>query len=101
MITGGTKVVANSVGTVIITFGSSDTEYTWFGIPATSTSKICWYRTALDNAYMNRGCATDKYPDECTIAITSGQGCWSTVNYKVYMSLGAGAIATAMEFRNS
>jgi hypothetical protein len=101
LVTGGTKVVASSIGTVTVSFGSSASEYTWLAIPQTSTSKICWYRTALDNGFMNRGCATDKYPDECIIAITSGQLCWAGVNYKVYMSGGVGEIATAFEFRNS
>jgi hypothetical protein len=95
------KCVASSTGTVTITFGSSASEYTWLAIPQTSTSKLCWYVTALDNGFMNRGCPTDKYPDECIIAITSGEGCWSSINYKVYMSGAVGAIAAPIEFRNS
>ena len=98
VVTGGTKVVTNSVGTVTITFSSGAGDYTWFAIPATSTSKTCWYRTALDNGFMNRGCATDKYPDECQLCITSGQGCWTNICYKVYMSGGVGEIDTAISF---
>jgi hypothetical protein len=95
------KPVANSTGTVTVSFGSSASEYTWLAIPQTSTSKICWYVNALDNGFMNRGCASDKYPDECIIAITSAEGCWAGVNYKVYMSGAIGAISAPMEFRNS
>lgn len=101
LVTGGTKVVGTSTSTVTVTFGSSSSEYTWLAIPSTSTSKICWYRTALDNGFMNRSCASDKYPDECIFSICSGQFCWTAVNYKVYMSGGVGEISTAMEFRNS
>jgi len=98
IVTGGTKVIVNSIGIVTIAFNSGAGDYTWFAIPATSTSKTCWYRTALDNGFMNRGCSTDKYPDECQLCITSGQGCWSNVCYKVYMSGGVGEIDTAICF---
>ena len=101
LVTGGTKVLAISTGTIIISFGSCASEYTWFAIPQTSTSKICWYVSGIDNGFMNRGCASDKYPDECQICISSGQLCWSNICYKVYMSGAVGAIISPMEFRNS
>jgi hypothetical protein len=101
LVTGGTKVVASSTGTVTVTFGSSSSEYTWLAIPSISTSKICWYVNALDNGFMNRGCSADKYPDECIFSICSGQGCWTGINYKVYMSKTIGAIIAPLEFRNS
>jgi hypothetical protein len=100
LVTGGTKVVADSSGTVTVSFNSSTSEYTWLAIPYTATAKTCWYVNALDNGHVN--CApSDKYPDECLIGITSGQGCWSGINYKVYMSGTVGAISAPMEFRNS
>jgi len=100
LVTGGTKVVGNSNGTVTVNFNSASNEYTWLAIPAASTSKTCWYRTALDNGRIASS-PSDKYPDECIISISSGQGCWSNVNYKVYMSDTVGEITTAIEFRNS
>ena len=99
MVTGGTKTVASSTSTVTVTFGSSG-EWTWLAIPQTSTSKTCWYVTALDNGRINNA-PTDKYPDECIISITSGQGCWSSINYKVYMSGYAASDANPIQFRNS
>jgi hypothetical protein len=101
LVTGGTKVLAVSTGTVTISFGSGASEYTWLAIPQISTSKICWYVSGIDNGFMNRGCASDKYPDECQICVSSGQLCWSNVCYKVYMSGAVGAIISPMEFRNS
>jgi hypothetical protein len=98
LVTGGTKVVAISTGTVIVTFNSSASEYTWLAIPQISTSKGCWYVNALDNGKINTS-PSDKYPDECIIAITSAQGCWASINYKVYMSGAVGAISAPMEFR--
>jgi hypothetical protein len=94
------KCVLGSTGTVTVNFNSSASEYTWLAIPQTSTSKICWYVNALDNGKI---CSApgDKYPDECIIAITSAEGCWAGVNYKVYMSGAVGAISAPMEFRNS
>ena len=100
LVTGGTKVVAGSTGTVTVSFSSSASEYTWLAIPSTSTSKTCWYVNALDNGRVNNA-PSDKYPDQCLISITSGQGCWTSINYKVYMSGAVGAIAAPMEFRNS
>jgi hypothetical protein len=99
LVTGGTKVLASSTGTVTVSFSSASNEYTWLAIPATSTSRQSWYISLLDCGRVNN-LPTDKYPDECLIAITSGQGCWSGVNYKVYMSKTYGAISSAMEFRN-
>ena len=100
LVTSGTKVVSNSISTVTVSFSSASNEYTWLAIPATSTSKTCWYVNALDNGLINDS-PSDKYPDECVLDITSGQGCWSTVSYKVYMSGAVGEISAAMQFRNS
>jgi hypothetical protein len=94
------KPAVNSTGTVTVTFSSTASEYTWLAIPATSTSKTCWYVNALDNGLINSS-PSDKYPDECTISITSAEGCWSSINYKVYMSGAVGAIPDPIQFRNS
>ena len=99
LVTGGTKMVASSTGTVTVNFSSSG-EWTWLAIPATSTSKTCWYVNPLDNGKINNA-PSDKYPDECALAITSGQGCWLGINYKIYMSGFAATDADPIQFRNS
>jgi len=102
LVTGGTKVIADSNGTVTVSFSSTSSEYTWLAIPQASTSKTCWYVNALDNGCIATA-PSDKYPDQCIFSVCSGQGCWmgSPVNYKVYMSGTVGAISAPMEFRNS
>jgi len=94
------KSNVNSTGTVTVSFNSSASEYTWLAIPASSTSKTCWYVNALDNGPVNQN-PTDKYPDECVLDITSAEGCWSSISYKVYMSGAVGEISAPMQFRNS
>ena len=100
LVNSGNKVVGNSNATVSVNFNSSTSEYSWVAIPSTSTSKTCWYVNGLDNGRVNNA-PSDKYPDECVISITSSDGCWSNINYKVYMSGTVGAISELMQFRNS
>jgi hypothetical protein len=97
LVTGGTKVVATSAGVLPINFSSGSGDFTWLAIPATTVSKTCWYVNALDNGKVNNS-PSDKYPDECQLCISSGQGCWSNVCYKVYMSGTVGAISATLCF---
>lgn len=94
----GNKSVVQSTSTVTVDFNSVG-QWTWVATPATSTTKTCWYVTALNNGDMGNG--GDKYPDVCTLDITSGDGCWSAVSYKVYMSGFAASDADPIQFRNS
>lgn len=97
VVTGGTKVVTVSTGTVCINYSSTSNEYTWFAMPATNPSKTCWFVNALDNGRVNNS-PSDKYPDECIISVCSGQSCWTGISYKVYMSGTVGAIASPLCF---
>jgi len=99
LVTGGTKVVGSSISTVTVSFNSVG-EYTWIAIPATSPSRVCWYVNALNSGCINC-CCSDKYPDECIISISSGQNCWSSINYKVYMSKSAWTDPDPIQFRCS
>lgn len=100
LITGGTKCVADSNGTITVDFNSNPNQYTWLAIPSTSTPKTCWYVNGINNGSMNRGCSSDKYPGVCVLSISSGQGCWSSVSYSVYMSGTVGENLEPIEFRN-
>jgi hypothetical protein len=97
LVTGGTKVVAVSTGVLPINYNSASNEYTWLAIPATTASKTCWFVNALDNGRVNNS-PSDKYPDECQLCISSGQGCWTNICYKVYMSGTVGAISATLCF---
>lgn len=98
LITGGTKSVVNTTSTVTVDFNSVG-QWTWIATPASSPTKTCWYVNALNNGSM--GNTGDKYPDVCILNITSGNGCWSEVSYKVYMSGFAASDADPIQFRNS
>lgn len=98
LVTGGTKVVTNSNGTVTVTFASSD-EWTWLAIPDISTQKVCWYQDALSNGTMLIG--GSRYPDEQAIVVTSPDACWSSVDYKVYVSDFKSTDSVAVQFCNS
>ena len=70
-------------------------------MPASASPRTKWFQGAAPNCgFIDRGCATDKYPDSCTLNVSEIGGCWSTVSYKVYMSGSAGSDgATPIEFR--
>ena len=103
LVTGGTKVIADSNNSISVSFNSLPDEYTWLAIPATSASKHCWYVSIMDSGLMNQTPVnpSNKYPEECAININSGEGCWVNIPYKVYMSKTIGAITSPLEFRNS
>lgn len=99
LVTGGTKVTTTVGSSVSIAFNSSG-QWTWFAMPETSTSRTKWFQGAAPNCGNINNLPTDKYPDECIIPITSGQGCWSGINYKIYMSGSAATDgSTPIEFR--
>lgn len=102
LVTGGTKVVATSNGTLNINFGSTSDDYLWFAIPSISTSKSCWYIDALNNGSIGGSVnpGGNLFPDPNTVAITSGEGCWSGINYKIYISNYQSAVSSIMELRN-
>ena len=91
LVTGGTKCVLNAGTCTSVVFGAVG-EWTWFAIPAACAARAYWCETALSRGTM--GNLGDKYPDTCTINISSGQGCWSTISYNVYMSGTVGTVGT-------
>ena len=77
LVVGGHKVV-NSVG-----------QWTWFAMPSNCASRTKWFQGAAPNCGNINVAPTDKYPDEVCVNVTSPDGCWSSVEYKVYLSGGA------------
>ena len=98
LVTGGTKVIAAVGSSVTVDFNNVG-QWTWFAMPATCASRTKWISGAAPNCGDINVLPTDKYPDECSISISSGQGCWSSVNYKVYMSGSASTDALPICFR--
>jgi len=107
LVTGGTKVVAQSTGTIAIIFNSTSDDYLFFAIPTGSTSKTKWFVDALNNGNIG-GAVTpggNLFPTFCTVTgvtstIWGNVGC-SSQTYKVYVSNYQTASSTSMQLRNT
>jgi len=84
-ITGGTKTVANVSQSTPITFNAT-TEYLWFAAPAGTTSKTKWWVCAANAGDI--GGTDELWAAACSVAVTSGQGCWSGCSFDVYVTCG-------------
>lgn len=101
LLNSGTKVVANSTGTVNVTYNTTGAEYVWVAIPSTSTLKTKWYVTALSNGTIGGVYPSgNKFPNPDVVSVNSPSALWSGVNYRFYISEIAG-VETNIEFRNS
>jgi hypothetical protein len=98
LINSWTKVVATSTGTITINFSSANTDWIWFAIPSTSTSKTKWYVNALNN--WNIGSPSDLFWDESIVSIDSPDAYWSWVNYKIYISNYTSEALLPMQLQN-
>lgn len=96
LITGGTKVVASSSGTLNITFNAVY-EYLWFAHPASMPEKTVWYVTALNTGSI--GGISNLFGSPSPLSVTTVN--WNGVNYKVYVSNYATITSGNMELRNS
>jgi hypothetical protein len=76
------KVLADAANNIIITFAASG-QYVWFVTVATAASKTTWYNTALNNGSIGAG---QFILAPVTQNVTSPQGYWSAVSFKVYIS---------------
>lgn len=101
LITGGSKVVSSSTGTITVTFSSTSDDYIWFAIP--STSKTIWWVSALNNGSIGGSVSPggNLFPDFDEVSIDDPSANWSGVNYKIYISNYQSSVTAAMELRNS
>jgi hypothetical protein len=76
------KVLANAVNNIIITFAASS-QYVWFVTVATAADKTTWYNTALNNGSIGAG---QFILAPVTQNVTSPQGYWSAISFKIYIS---------------
>lgn len=93
------KVVASSTGTITINFNSVATDWLWFAIPSTSTSKTKWYVNPLNNG--NIWAPTDLFDALELEVIDSPTLLWNGVEYKIYVSTFTTAVTDPIELRNS
>lgn len=102
LIDSGTRVPADSNGTLVANFGAgaSPNDWLWFAVPATSAAKTLWWQSTLNTGPIGGpiGPQYNLFPDPVTTAIAKPE--WAAVNYNVYVSNYQTAV-TSMEFRNS
>lgn len=88
MVIGGNKVLANSSGTISITFNSTSDDYLWFAIPSIISDKVCWCTPSAptNNGGIGGGIspACNLFPAPVSVSVSTA--CWNNVNYKVYIS---------------
>lgn len=103
LINSGTKIVAQSTGTLTINFNSTNDDYIWFAIPETSASKTKWFESILNNGDI--GGAVDVggnlFPSPQVINIDSPTLLWNNIPYKIYISNYQTQSNTNIELRNS
>lgn len=99
LINSGTKSVQGSSGTITANFNSSPSDWIWFAIPQTSTSKTKWYIDALNNG--NIGGVTDLFDAEQVVSVDSPDVYWNGIPYKIYVSTFQTQVSNPMELRNS
>lgn len=95
LVTGGNKVV-NAVGTAVSVTFNSNSQWTWFAMPANCAARTKWFVAVGNCGFIDRSVPSDRYPDSCVLTITCGS--WSA-SYRVYMAGFADSISVPLEFR--
>ncbi len=100
LINSGTKVVADSNGTITINFASTSDDYIWFAVPASAPTKTTWYVNALNTGPIGGAVspAGNLFPAFSAVSITTVN--WAGVNYEIYIANYQSAAASNMELRN-
>lgn len=90
------KVLTDASGTVTVTFNASS-EYVWIAHLGSYTSKTKWYNTALNNGNIGPG---NFILSPVSQNVSSPDGYWTGISYKIYISSGATDTNGSIEFRN-
>jgi hypothetical protein len=102
LINSGSKSVSSSTSTITISFNSVASDYIWFAIPSTSTSKTSWYVDALNTGSIGGlvSAGGNLFPTFDTVVINSPTSLWSGISYKVYISNYQTLSSSPMQLRN-
>ena len=92
-----TKVVADASGTVSINY-NANSEFLWFAHLGTQTTKQKWFITTLNSGDIGSG---SLFNTPVPQNVTSPDGYWANVQYKVYVGGYATATTLPVELRNS
>ena len=90
-----TKMVVTSTGTITIDFNATG-EYLAVAYPATSTTKTAWYISELDKGTIPGGL----FDGASTQSVTSPDGYWSSISYKIHVSPGLITQSEPIQLRN-
>lgn len=103
LIDSGTKVVANSNGTITINFNTTSDDYMWFAIPSTSTSKLVWFIDALNSGAIGGvvSAGGNLFPNPDLVSIDSPTVLWNGIQYKIYIANYQSSVSSPMQLRNS
>ena len=88
LITGGTKVISSSYGTICANFNSGNNDYIWFAIPNIgSTAKTKWYLTALNNGSIGGAVSAGGNLFPSPVSVTNVENIiWCGQTYNMYIS---------------
>lgn len=93
IVTGGTKVVENVGASTPIIFNGT-TEYLWFAAPAGTTTKTKWWVCAANAGDI--GGVGNLWAASCPLTVSSGQGCWSSCSFDIYVTCGITSTAAGI-----
>jgi hypothetical protein len=88
------KVLAVGSGTLTITYNASS-EYVWFAVQTGYGNKSTWYNTALNNGTIGTG---QFISSPVSQPVTSPDGYWTGVTYKIYISGYATTTSGSLQF---
>ena len=102
LINSGTKVVANSNGTITISFNTTSDDYMWFAIPASSPLKTIWFINALNTGNIGGivSAGGNLFPSPDLVSINSPTALWAGIQYKIYVANYQSGVILPMELRN-
>jgi hypothetical protein len=90
------KVLSPSEGTIQATF-DAQAEFVWFAHPSSSTSKTRWFFTELNQGEIN---SSSFILPPVTQNVSSPQGFWSNIPYKIYVSGYLSNTSGSLQLRN-
>ena len=96
------RVVQISTGDLAVTIGAVSDDYDWVAVPTTSSLFTNWFISSFDLGSVGGSVSMggNLFPDPETINLTSPNGFWSTIPYRVYITNYPSAISSVILKRN-
>ena len=96
------RVVQISTGDLPIAIGSVSDDYDWVAVPTTSSLMTNWFISSFDLGSIGGSVSPggNLFPAPDTVNLTSPNGFWSTIPYRVYITNYPSAISSITLKRN-